>query len=508
MKHSGVGQSPTPIHQKSTKPYFITTDQFTREYTLWSVMMNVIKIGIFMVCSFFYSCSKEEFVSKKVTDNSNSTNPIQYFSDQRCSTFSLVKPKVDFLFLWDNSGSQLFVTPETKSALNQLILKISSSFDFRMLLAPLLPSTTGSDPQYLVASNPDNLNSYATGLLTPYDQAPNKLSTFPTSNLGSREDGLNRVLTIMNTNRASGTGIFRNGAYTMIVIMSNGDDNSFVPEGWTPNEAQALTYVGSKRDDFQNLRDNILHSLQLRFFSLVGHQTCSEVPRVNVVYKTMSSYMYSESGASDQQGTYPDSYDICSMDFSNMFDGINSSISYQVVKHVYNYWPIATSASVAIDSNKITVTKDGANVPRSSSNGYEYVGYQTNRNTRIQPSAGEPFTGYMVKLNGSAQVTYPECLIINTQTPAEYFGYIHLANKPDVGTVFVSIDGTTIGQSTTNGWEYVGYKNNQNVKILDQSHPTTPGTPALNKTGYFLKMNGNGIYTNNSKVEVKYQPGL
>ena len=35
---------------------------------------------------------------------------------------------------------------------------------------------------------------------------------------------------------------------------------------------------------------------------------------------------------------------------------------------------------------------------------------------------GEPQTGLMIKLNGSARLEYPECVIAKTRTPTEYFG--------------------------------------------------------------------------------------
>ena len=52
---------------------------------------------------FLAACGKEEFAIKKQSENAT-TPTLTKYATQSCSTFSVDMPKVDFLFLWDNSS--------------------------------------------------------------------------------------------------------------------------------------------------------------------------------------------------------------------------------------------------------------------------------------------------------------------------------------------------------------------------------------------------------------------
>ena len=131
--------------------------------------------------------------------------------------------------------------------------------------------------------------------------------------------------------------------------------------------------------------------------------------------------------------------------------------------------------------------------------------------TRYEPTSGESFTGYVVKLYGSARVTYPECIQVKTQTPKEYYGYINMTAKPVESSIVVQINGKTISKSTSNGWELIKsngqprFYDNKNIKITS---PTdySEATPAVNRSGYFLKLNGSAVYSNGAAIEVFYDP--
>lgn len=473
--------------------------------------MRKLLTSAFYICVLLlsFACGQQEFATPKVSD-SFTTSPLTYDSSYLCTGYTHIKPPVDILFLWDNSSSQYFITPETKNALNNTINYVSSKFDYHILLAPLIVPDSG-DVQHLVAASTDGLTSSAQNILIPQSEASNRINFAPAGS--TREGGAQRAIDLINANRSN--GIFRNNAHTIVVLMSNGDDNSWVTD-YSSSYAREL-HIQSKTDSLINLRDNTLHAFQLRFISLVAFTQCQTGFKANYVYREISKRVYQSTPTNgtrptDQDGkTLPDSYNICTTDFNHLFDGINNSITDVLLKHVYNYWPIGQTSEQNFDPGAIEVTKqvNGQTIQtlaNSATNGFEYVGYKANQNTRLEPTPGEPYTGYMIKLNGSAQATYPECIIVKTQKPAAYYGYVQLHSKPLVGTIKLYINDQFIQQSSTNGWNYIGYKSNQNIRVKSPSEPTVAGTPAESYTGYFLQLYGNAIYTNGASIKVIYDP--
>ncbi len=467
----------------------------------------LIKLSLLIL--FIVSCGQQEFATPKATDSS-STAPLLYDSTYLCTGYTHIKPPVDILFLWDNSSSQYFVTPETKLALNNTINYVSSKFDYHILMAPLI-APESADPRYLIAASEDNLGTTAKAMLIPQSEAQNRINFAPAG--GSVEAGAQRAIDIINQNRSN--GIFRQSSHTIVVVMSNGDDNSYIGT-YSSTYAREL-HIQSKTDALISLRDNTLRANQLRFISLVSFTACATGFAANYVYREISKRLYQSKPLyadrpTDQDGkTLPDSYNICTTDFNYLFDGINNSITDVLLKHVYNYWPIGQSSEANFDPGTIEVSKKvNGNVvqtiPSNAIDGFTYVGHQTNQNTRTEPTAGEPYTGYMIKLNGSAQATYPECIVVKTQRPASYYGYIQLHSKPLLTTMKVYINDQFIQQSTTNGWSYIGYYANKNIKIKSPNEPNIAGIPAENYTGYFLQMHGNAIYTNGADIKVIYDP--
>lgn len=461
---------------------------------------------VFLVMFNISSCSKDEFATPKATDDFK-TDPNLPDTSVQCTGFSQIKPAVDFLFLWDNSASQLFVNADTKKALNNTINLVSNKFDYHILLAPLIVPSTG-DQQYLVTTSTDGLSSSARSKIIPSSSATSVINF---ASAGStRESGLQRALNVVNENASN--GIFRQNAHTIIVIMSNEDDsdhNYYNRIGWD-------TYIGEKYPHYIHLRDNVLHSLQMRFISLVAFSACNTGYTANYIYREMSKRIYTApptlaGSPTDQAGkASPDSYDICSTSFNSLFDGLNNSITDIILKHKYNYWPIGKNSEADFDPGKIEVTKKVNNqtvatLYENDPNGFTYVGYRENQNTRYEPTSGEPYTGYMIKLNGTGVAVYPECVVIKTQRPAAYFGYVKMDQQPIVNSIQLFINGQPIPQNTTNGWDYIGYKEQQNIRVISPSN-LDPGSPAENYTGYFLKLYGSAVYTNGAEIQVIYDP--
>lgn len=449
------------------------------------------------ICAFLVlaSCSKEEFVKQTKSENqfANDTSAYQLHS---CSRFTEEKPPVDILFVVDNSSSTYTPNFELlKQELKNLIGQVSQEFDYHIIIAPLLASASESNLTsfQIVASSHAGLN----GTLNLI-QAEN-VQFFASVAGGSTEHGFKRTRDIINANISN--NVFRSNAHTIAVMISNGDDNDVVFVQGQPTQISNHDY----KEDFKNLSNN---PIQFRFMSLVAWNNCGSGFKAGSRYLDMSRSLYAHSQASDSPSQ--DQYNLCGGNYSDVFEGINSSIRKIIIGHKYDHWPVSTNIQALIETSDITVNKikpDGTvtNIPESATNGFTYIGAKTNQPMRYEPTAGENSDGLFVKLNGSARVTYPDCLLIKTTSPTEYFGYIALSRKPVETSIQLQINGQTINPSTTNGWSYIGYSPNINVKVPGPDNK--PIQPALYKTGYMIKLHGSAIYTNGDKINISYKPG-
>ena len=493
----------------------------------------LIALGLALLAT---SCGVEEFATKKNKD-ALSTNPIVTSTSVQYSQFTYIKPKVDFLFLWDNSSSAVFINDHTRQALNQTIDLISTRFDYHVVLAPLVLPAGASVNSYaglIVSDTPSGqMTTKALSMRIDRSAASSHLTNFP-SVAQSAEYGTQRAIDIIENNRTTGAynEAFRREAHTIIVLMSTEDDDGIFLEAGS-NSQKLNTFVAAKTSELNSLRTS-LQSEQLRFFSIVRKNICNEQ------YSPMSPFAISEAyrRISEQnffaQSPLPldpefnrDSFDLCSIsDFTKVFDGINNSIQDFVLGHKYNYWPVA-QAGANIDPNEITVTKDGQSFPRLSepvspgTDGFTFINTVQTVNTRFEPDAGEPFTGYVVQLHGAAQVIYPECMSVRTQTAKEWYGYVHLQSKPVESSIQLKIDGVPVAScgacaAGSNGYSLMKsgsepqYQSNRNLRIVGPtglgSVNYTPVNPGIIKSGYFLQLHGNAIYSNGQSVEVIYDP--
>lgn len=480
---------------------------------------------------FSFSCGKEQFASVAIDTQSTGRARIES-KTKACSSFSLIKPAVDLLFLWDNSGSVHRISDETKKALNKTILGISKSFNTHILLAPLI-ATTQSDLSFISSDStrPSNIRKIR------FEDAADNLS-FPLKG-GSGEEGVTRASQLIKDNIDN--GVFRSGAYLIIVLMSNGDDNAWKEGFHTASLAKKNRYINDMTNKLVCLRGHTdrngcsgtsLNSAMMKFISIVPHSNCREGYKMGSVYKSISSNLYNEPMEGDNApskiqdhgtSTTPDSYDICNIGgSSSVFDGVNESIKATVLNHKYNYWPVAKSMRSDFifddtDPNSIQVSIDGKKLTRHfddltshSSGFYLKPGEYHNHNTRYDPSPGEPFTGYMIKLYGDDRLVYPSCIRINTRTPQEYFGYIPIYVKPVEDTIQVYINGAKIDKSY---WHLIKqndkprYFSSKNIRVQSRSD-LTQKTPGHTISGYLIQLSEDAVYTNGDRIEVTYDPAV
>ena len=466
-------------------------------------------LPLLLLMALLGACSKEEFAGSPSSD-SFTANPVQVFQNQTCANSTLVKPPVDVLYLVDNSPSAAFLTSTVKSQLRSTIQSISSEFDYHVLVAPLIPGTSmyGETALPVLANGGASLSM---GTMVSFESL-NVESFFSGTAGGSNEAGFNRVKTLINNYRAGSNPVFRQNAHTLVVLVSNGEDSTVYDNSGNGFKLYNETKHNQQFTDLVNLGYSTLMAKQFRFFSVAAHSVCQSGYKEARGYKSMSAKLYNEARgrgitADQNSRTTPDSYDLCTNDFTNMYTGVNNSIRQEVIDHRYNFWPVTNSTDTNINQNDIQVFKISANgntvsIPNAAMNGWQLVpgGVQT-RNTRYFPApAGEPATGILISLQGSAEVIYPECMVIRTSTPIEEYQYVVLPTQPIESTIIIRVRGQQISQGQPNGWTYEGFRTNQDIKT-----PGTSNVPTL-KTGYFIKLNGTSKYVSGDTIESYYAP--
>lgn len=113
-------------------------------------------------------------------------------------------------------------------------------------------------------------------------------------------------------------------------------------------------------------------------------------------------------------------------------------------------------------------------------------------------------------------MTYPECISITTQTPKDYFGYVHIPRRPLKSSIKLKINGALISEGGDDGWELVTtndgepkYSRDFTLNVQNKngdSHSPIESALAIKKSGYFLKVKGSSIYTNNDRIEISWLP--
>lgn len=485
---------------------------------------------IFIIFTFI-SCGKQKFSTNKVSNKYNTT-PTQKldFPGREFSKFTTVKPKVDFLFLWDNSSSTKLISNETRYAMANTINLISENFDYRIILSPLLGDEIPNPfwESYIVSENSSFIPSDLLSRWTrPGYGAEAIFNLVPK---GSLENGITRAYNL--TSAGFNKGIFRSGAHMIMIVLSNGDDNSWMAESNYYSGIGQSNYVDSYALKFKALRD-AKSSKTFRFLSVVAHTPCAG-SKTGSTYKSMSSKLYSfqqQSGFPSPiaSTSTPDSFDFCNMQsFYKLFDGINAAISPENIPYKYIYWPITTNTSWRYDNNinnvKVTVKDGNGNVvgtlPYSESNGWSFVdGYQTlniiecPNHPEISCNSDKAkvmVTGYFIKLNGSAKITNPNYLDIFTQTPPEYYGYVKLnfkpwiaAGKPMSESIRVKINGIQIPEG---GFEVLDGRATRNVKIKGPNDFSEDSANPLIQTGYFLKLKPAFVFGAGDSIQADYWP--
>jgi hypothetical protein len=379
-------------------------------------------------------------------------------------------------------------------------------FDYRIIGTGLLPiDETPNNDYQLLTNSADSLSSEASSRKIISSSELTFFNSEPVS--GSSEKGLGRAVDFINGN----SGLFRQGANLIIIIFSNGRDTDVETKAaWDGGDSLFNSDVYNTRlTSFKTIISS-LELKQLRLIATTAHSSCKSGWFSSLQsYVKMSQELYSFSGATDSP-TNKDSYDLCT-GISNVFTPLNSSIQKVILQNTYRYWPItfATSDQVRNDFGDIFVYKISSGkselMPSSSWTYYEHTGSSI-LNLREPNSEGGEYSGkHFIRFNDGSLITSPTCVQVKSSTRTEYFGYVLLSQEPKPETIVFKINGETIPKSESEGWSYVGNLMNQNIKM---PHPKTGDElPAINKSGYMIKINGSKFYyKSGDSVEVNFIP--
>lgn len=468
--------------------------------TNWSVFFS------FLLLLTLVSCGGEEFGTAP-QKKSESANPLTSFSHSSCSTFTLIKPKVDILYVVDNSSSSYYIASDIRSALSDTVNKLSSDFDYRVIGTPLLDTPAGNNDFQVMTNSPD-----LQGI--PSDSrrisSAGSFSFFTTAPISGVEKGLDRVVRFITAHQNS---LIRSNSHLVVVLVSNGRDLEVEEDAGFGNGETILnsTNYNARLTSLRNLK-NSLNSMQLRMISVTAKSVCQPGWRSSLKsYVKLAQQLYEDSRAQDNN-SQQDTYDLCdSSGIRSIFTAINNSIQQVVLPHQYRYWPITFAENnemVSLSEIKVhKVSSNGTSVElaRDTDWVYEDRGTAQNVNTRELPSVGEPILGrHFIRFTNL--LTYPDCVLVTSVSRTEYFDYIVLPQKPRVETLVVRINGRTIPQSSTNGWsDETSSPKTINIKA---PYPTAADeNPPVMRTGFMLKLNGSGnYYKSGDSVQATYIP--
>jgi hypothetical protein len=467
---------------------------------------------------FMASCGSEQFGTTPQS-TSSTPNPVSIYDQASCTSRTLIKPQIDFLYVVDNSTSNNYISSSIKSEIQNTLSSISDKFDYRVIGTPLLETAGGNDDFQVFAKDPSFNHPKEVASVSQFTFFSNQVP-------GSNEPGLRRIIEFLGAHQTD--GLFRQNAYLFIIVVSNGFDteietivNANGQTGFTTNGSSIFTQRKNSLLQFKNY----FSSQQLRLFSIVPHSACQAGWRAATrSYVQMSQDLYyqppfpSDQSGRTGQGMPADSYNLCGGTVSQVFASVNSAIDQITIPHSYKYWPItSTNGTIDTQPGKIKVYKKQPNGSQMElTSGWSY--YQNPNfpgpiETRVDAStgvtiAGEPSSArHLIEFSSGSYPTYPDCISVTTLSNLEYFGYVVLPKIPKPESVVLKIRGQTIQRSlngTDPGWFLESSWQTKNIKV---AHDGYPDTPVVIQSGYMLKLiGGSNYYKSGDSVEIDYIP--
>lgn len=335
------------------------------------------------------------------------------------------KPKIDILFVQDDSSSMAGPMAQIKPQLDSFLSGLDDKWDYHFTVVPTsskLPLTS----KYIVAQDCSTINSQyclSGASKTLFSQAPSGtnytwINSINTSN-GSYDATFTNTISNLNDPSMQSTNFLRPDAALAVVVLSNGDDVSGMsyPTDYmsyqgtgmmipNPNSANAVASFNS----FKSYMNNTVKPIPglSKFYAVVASNNFSSC--YGYAAWQGARYMNMANGSTGVGGAW---YDMCGGGLSSVLSNISSQLSTMMQAFIFNYAVIPDQPIVS----SIVVKKNGTVVPQSNTNGWSYVGFLSNQPIAFAPYPSNNQTGYFVKMNGTAQYSGTDVITIDYQKP-------------------------------------------------------------------------------------------
>lgn len=367
--------------------------------------MNIYKWSLLSAALLLNACAKETF---EVTTSTSAQSSPGGFT---------VAPKVDILFVQDDTGSSLSSTfVSLKSQTSTFLSDLDSKkWDYHFATAPLTLLRT--DPSQVVASKYDSARgsswvpaypgaqpeSFVSPQAFRTPESFTQLIIQGTNALNGMEPGFNNIVNALKTT-FTGTGFIRNDAILAIVYFGNGNDTSgftacFREDGRPdvcPGPSSSVSY---HHDQIAAIKGN---ASLIKFYAARAPITspCYEQSRSNALNVNRYEQMaYSFGGQA---------YDICSQSIVQVLSGIESQLEtikgsnttrYLFTDREPNPSTIRVLRYVGGD------TTHSVEIPQSDVNGWTFAGFVTNVFAIDSPIPLNLSSGWAIELHGTAKIT-------------------------------------------------------------------------------------------------------
>lgn len=348
--------------------------------------------------------------------------PIASENLQQAPGSVFVPPRIDFVLVEDDTGGISSALTQVNSQMSGLLSELSAQgWDYRFVTVPLTQDRAMSQ---IIASNFDS--NWGASWVPPFPGAdpiafqviPNlfrKISNYnqfiqPSQinyGLNGREPAFQNLRTAL-TARSQTADFLRDDAMLAVVLVSNGEDTSGINycdrgDGIVVpcNDGSAASSYNTYLNAFRGLKNS---AEKIKMYSVVSPITANSHTATTCLGGNAFQGNRYRAMAEDLGGK---AYNLCSTPIASVFSDLKEVLKAERLEFRTRYLFLAQ----APDLTTLKVTKyiggnaaNAVDVPQSATNGWTYIGYQSNVASIDYPSFMNVGSGYTIELHGTARL--------------------------------------------------------------------------------------------------------